>query len=48
MNTLIESIIDNMEKQLVGYQYLLTYRYHNLCVDQQPGGDKYGHSHRTS
>lgn len=36
MNTLIESIIDNMEKQLVGYQYLLTYRYHNLCVKAEP------------
>lgn len=36
MNTLIESVIDNMEKQLVGYQYLLTYRYHNLCVKAEP------------
>lgn len=25
-----------MEKQLVGYQYLLTYRYHNLCVKAEP------------
>lgn len=33
---MISSVIENMEKQLVGYQYLLTYRYHNLCVKAEP------------
>ena len=36
MNTLVSTVLDNLEKQLAGYQYLLTYRYHNLCVKAEP------------
>ena len=36
MNTLVSTVLDNLEKQLAGYQYLLTYRYQNLCVKAEP------------
>lgn len=36
MNTLVSTVLENLEKQLAGYQYLLNYRYHNLCVKADP------------
>jgi len=36
MNSFVESEINNMEKRMAGYQYLLNYRYQNLCVKAEP------------
>jgi len=36
MNSFVESEITNLEKRMAGYQYLLNYRYQNLCVKADP------------
>ena len=32
MNSFIESEINDTEKRMTGFRYLLTFRYMNLCV----------------